>query len=263
MPTLSRIRLYPIKALDAADVQSAGVLLNGALRHDREFAMMDSDDVYVNGKNKAAVHRLRATYDAALEHVTLAYVQDGQTRQRTFHLRTQFDLMEPWLSRYFAFPITLKQNWCGGHPDDTAAPGPTLISTATLETIATWFPSLSIESLRRRFRANLEISGVPPFWEDRLYSAQGQNVPFAIGDFVFEGTNPCQRCAVPTRDPDTGEIFSGFQKLFMQCRKETLPLWANATRFNHFYRLTVNTRLKSAPQGAVLRTGDPMQFIPN
>lgn len=46
--------------------------------------------------------------------------------------------------------------------------GPSVVSTATVETIASWFDGTRVESPRRRFRANFEISGVPAFWEDRL-----------------------------------------------------------------------------------------------
>ncbi|HYG77816.1 MAG TPA: MOSC N-terminal beta barrel domain-containing protein [Planctomycetota bacterium] len=257
-PTLARIRIYPIKSLDGVDVESASVLASGALKRDREFAIIDKDDVFVNGKNRPAVHRLRARYDETLERVTLSYSRDGINVQRSFYLSTQFDLLEEWLGRYFGFPVRMRQNWAGGLPDDTDAPGPTIVSTATLETVASWFPACSLESVRRRFRANLEIGGVPAFWEERLYGKQGSSVPFRIGGVTFEGTNPCQRCAVPTRDADTGEVIPAFQKVFMQRRKETLPAWAEASRFNHFYRLAVNTRLGSAEDNALLRVGDPV-----
>ena len=58
--------------------------------------------------------------------------------------------------------------------------------------------------MRMRFRANLEIGEVPAFWEDRLYGESGTTVRFTVGAVCLEGTNPCQRCVVPTRDPLTG-----------------------------------------------------------
>ena len=63
----------------------------------------------------------------------------------------------------------------------------------------------------------------------------------------MEGTNPCQRCVVPTRDSLTGAASSGFATEFARRRAATLPPWADRRRFDHFYRLTVNTRLASWP----------------
>ncbi len=144
----------------------------------------------------------------------------------------------------------------GGFPDDTDAPGPTLISTATLEAVAGWFPPLTIESMRRRFRANLEFSTPEPFWEDRLFGPSGSVVTFRLGEVVLAGTNPCQRCVVPTRDPATGEVYPRFTPEFTEHRKQTLPAWAEASRFNHFYRLAVNTRGVDCPLDARIRVGD-------
>jgi len=64
---------------------------------------------------------------------------------------------------------------------------------------------MTTDQTRARFRANLEVDGVPPFWEDQLYGQRGTTVRFSIGDFLFDGVNPCQRCVVPARDPITGQ----------------------------------------------------------
>jgi hypothetical protein len=44
----------------------------------------------------------------------------------------------------------------------------------------------------------------------------------------------------------------------MQLRKEHLPAWANAERFNHFYRFAVNTSIAPAEAGKRLRVGDAL-----
>jgi MOSC domain-containing protein len=46
----------------------------------------------------------------------------------------------------------------------------------------------------------------------------------------------------------------------MQLRQEQLPGWANAQRFNHFYRFAVNTSIPPAETGKYLRVGDALQF---
>ena len=76
----------------------------------------------------------------------------------------------------------------------------------------------------------------------------------------FLGHNPCQRCVVPTRDPDTAAPVAEFQKKFMRLRQETLPQWANAARFNHFYRFAVNTSIPPSEAGRCLRVNDTVQL---
>jgi hypothetical protein len=146
-----------------------------------------------------------------------------------------------------------------GFPDDTASPGPTVISTATLQTVAGWY-GISLDETRRRFRTNLEIDGVPAFWEDQLFSESGEPVTFQIGDVILQGINPCQRCIVPTRDSQTGEILRGFQTRFVQQRAETLPSGTARSRFNHFYRLAVNTRIPPASSPQALTVGDAVSL---
>jgi uncharacterized protein YcbX len=161
-----------------------------------------------------------------------------------------------WLGEFFGFAVELRHDAVKGFPDDDIAFGPTVISEASLHTIQSWFPELKVESLRRRFRANLELNTCEPFAEDRLFGAPDELKPFPIGDVKFLGHNPCQRCVVPTRDPDSGQGNTDFQKKFMELRKKTLPPWANAQRFNHFYRFAVNTSVPPSEAGKILRVGD-------
>lgn len=51
-----------------------------------------------------------------------------------------------------------------------ALSGPTLISTAMIREVASWFDGIDSRGLRLRLRANLEIEGVPAFWEERLFA---------------------------------------------------------------------------------------------
>lgn len=258
MPELVRIRLYPFKALDPIDVPSANILPSGALQRDRAFALVDDAGRFVNGKRIPAVHGLRAAYNDDLSVITLHAPQRpdlGSIRSRLD--AASFATLEAWLDEYFEFPVIVRRDDTRGFPDDSDAPGPTLISTATLEAVASWFPGLTVDSVRLRFRANLEIGGVPAFWEDRLFGVEkGADVAFAIGAARFFGTNPCQRCIVPTRDAASGEAWPAFQKVFMEKRKSSLPDWAAAERFNHYYRLALNTRAAAG----TLRIGDEVRI---
>jgi hypothetical protein len=104
---------------------------------------------------------------------------------------------------------------------------------------------------------NLVVDGVPPFWEDTFFTAGGRK-GFRVGNVDIEGVNPCARCVVPTRDPDTGETLQGFQQTFIQRRLETLPPGAPRERFNHFYRFTLNTFIHPSEEGKRIAVGDPV-----
>ncbi len=259
-PYLAKILIYPVKSLDGLELQHTGFMPGGALQHDRQYALMDPEGAFVDGKRYASIYRLRS--HLCLDTMVLSLRIEGETSTRQFHLQNDCLALETWLSEYFAQPITLAQETTIGFPNDVVSPGPTVISTATLETIASWFPELTIGDIRRRFRANLELDGVPPFWEDRLFSASGEPVPFCIGDVRLLGINPCQRCIVPTRNSYTGDATSEFQKMFVAQRKLSLPEWAAHSRFNHFYRLSVNTRVPMSEVGKVLRVGDRVYVDP-
>jgi hypothetical protein len=257
-PYLARIDLYPIKSLDGMTVSAARVLPSGALQHDRAWALFDAAGQWVNGKRCADLHRVRSQFSPSLDTVTV-WVETPDTRQ-TFSLSEGLQDLATWLSETLGQPIELQQNPVQGFPDDTASPGPTVISTATLQTVADWY-GLDLTETRRRFRSNLEIDGVPAFWEDRLFSATGEPVPFQVGPVTFLGINPCQRCVVPTRDTRTGTATTGFQKQFSQQRAATLPAGVARSRFNHFYRLAVNTRLASLPEPPILTVGDGITLL--
>jgi len=256
---LAKIRLYPIKSLDPIEVSSARIAPSGALVGDREFALFDQQGKYINGKNNPLVHRLRTSYD--LTHRVITISVQGDTQTITLHLDHQRAELADWFSHFFRQPVEMRQNCAAGFPDDTESPASTIVSLATLETVQTWFPDLSLEQIRLRFRTNLEIGGVPAFWEDRLYGRAGVTVPFQIGAVTFCGTNPCQRCPVPVRDPFTGQTYPQFVKIFTQHRQATLPHWVEASRFNHFYRLTVNTKVPPSEVGKTLRVGDAVQLL--
>jgi len=240
MPYLARIDLYPFKSLDGITVEAAPVLDSGALEHDREYALFDRQGKVVNGKRYAQMHRLRSQISPTFHTLTL---QAEDSNPHTFNLESDRTALETWLSDYFQFEIQIQRHPYRGFPDDTDSPGPTLISTATLEMVASWYPDLTVAELRRRLRTNLEIGGTPPFWEDRLFADAAHRMQFQIGTVVLEGVNPCQRCIVPTRDTKSGKATPQFQKIFIKQRQQSLPNWVNSARFNHFYRLAVNTRI--------------------
>jgi uncharacterized protein YcbX len=258
-PTLSRIRLYPIKSLGPVEVTQVRIGPTGGLESDRVWALYASDGRWINGKRTPAVHCIRARFADDRSSVGLSAPESGHgPAPATFAYPEDGLGAAGWFSSYFREPVSVR---CaeGGFPDDDLAPGPTILSTASLEAVCAWFPEISLEQARLRFRANLEIGGMLAFEEDRLFATDKEDiVEFRVGDVKFEGSNPCARCAVPPRDPFTGESIPNFQKRFTELRLAHLPAWSPASRFDHFYRFAVNTRIPASEVGKTLRLGDPV-----
>jgi uncharacterized protein len=245
--------------LDPMCVVESRISPSGGLALDRAWALYSLDGKWVNGKRTALIHYIRARYSPEIDAVTLSVPSDRRRiPARTFGFPSEQDEAAEWFSVFFEQQIIVRYSE-GGFPDDSIANGPTVVSTATLQAVADWFPGLTLESVRLRFRASLEIDGVPAFWEDQLF---GQNersvVRFSIGEVHMEGSNPCARCPVPPRDPCTGVNIDGFQKHFTRQREATLPNWSPRERFDHFYKLTTNTRVASAEVGKFVRVGDTL-----
>ena len=251
---LSQISIFPIKSLGSLQVESSPLLPSGALEGDREFAIFDAMGVVVNAKRNAAIHKIRSQYEWLNRSVTLSAT--GLTSE-TFHLDGDRAEIGAWLSEFFEFGVHLEQNDDMGFPDDPESPGPTIISTQSLDCVASWFDNITLEEMRSRFRTNLELDAPEAFWEDQLFGTADRLKLFTIGNVSFHGVNPCQRCIVPTRDSISGEVTLAFQKAFLNHRAATLPAAVDRSRFNHFYRLAVNTR---SNHGGVVRVGDCVEI---
>lgn len=252
-PELAHIRLYPVKSLDGQEIEAAVVLRGGGLVHDREYCLLDEAGEVLNTKRIGEpLVRIRSDVHFGFGEITL---QDGSGAV-TYHLERDREELERWFSERLGQPVRLAHDLDRGFPDDRDASGPTLVSTETLREVGSWF-GLPLDETRRRFRANLEIEGVPAFWEDQLYGPPGETVSFRIGEVAFEGVNTSARCTVPSRDSHTGLIAEPtFAKIFAERRRETLPTWAEESRFDHFYRLAVNTRIPSSEAGKELQRCD-------
>jgi uncharacterized protein YcbX len=254
VPKIARITLFPIKALDGWEVQDVRVLGNGALENDRRWAIVDGQGRFVHGKQTAAVHRIRARYSVNLADVTLS-AGDGET---VFRLPDEMAAAAGWISDALSMKCRLIENVAGGFPDDGDSPGPTIIGTASLAAVASWFPGVDLEEMRRRIRANLEVDATEAFWEDRMADDGRASPRFSIGDVRYLGRTICARCIVPTRDSQTGVGEAGFARTFAERRQEQLPAWSPAEPFDHFYRLAINTAADWVGPDAVIRIGDKL-----
>ena len=261
-PVLAQIVIYPIKSLDGKVVDRSKISTGGSLSFDRRWAIVDDDGKIVNAKRTAKIQQIRSQFDfvESADRLLVSLATTDHPNSQIFCLTTELDKIANWLSLFFGFSVSLIENATAGFPDDLAAYGPTIISKATLMAICEWFPELNLAEVRRRFRTNLELSDVPAFWEDRLFGSPGEVVDFHLGKVQFQGINPCQRCIVPTRDSLTGNVTAKFQQIFNQRRQQAVPVGIKLSRFNHFYRLAVNTRIPSGEANKSLNIGDLMSF---
>ena len=264
MTKLARITIYPVKALPGVDVRQATFGERGGLCHDREYALMDQHGNFINGKCNAGIHRLDASCEVRGDDIVIAIGQGRDNQPFVLGNRKErhadLTALEARLAHDLGETVRIERDPAGGFPDDLESPGPTVISTASLQEVAGWYPGLKAQDIRRRFRANLEFDDCPAFWEDHLYGNPGSVVAFRIGEVSLLGNNPCQRCAVPARNPSTGDEIAGFQRTFAARRRETLPPWANRAYFDFFYRLAVNTRIEASETGKTIRVGDRVEI---
>jgi len=244
-----------VKGLDGVSLDESRVLPGGTLRYDREFALFDSDGDVMNGKRTDRVHALDTDFDPAAR--TLA-VGTPAGERRSFELDGGTAEAAEWFSDFFGVDLSLERDTDLGYVDRRSM-GPSVISTATLEEVASWFEGMTVAGARRRLRANVEVSGVEPFWEDRFV---GEGAPAFEADGVrFEGVTPCGRCIVPARDPDTGDPLPEFQKRFVEKREETFPAWADESAFDHYYTLMLIASVPETDRGATLAVGDPITVV--
>jgi len=292
MPSLDRITLYPVKSLDGVEVESACVLPSGGLEFDRRWRLVDLEGRVVNAKRTPSFHAIRAEFDLAERLVSLAIDPAALIARaipgierlvalapESFHLVPGSEGPCGWLAEALGLGVLLQERPDGGFPDDRDAPGPTLVSTASLAEAARWF-GFDLAESRRRFRANLEIGGCDAFWEDTLasparpglapsladlpgdipadpYAALPPPEPkeFSIGEARFRATNVCKRCIVPTRDSRTGAVTAHFRDAFEARRGRGLRPDVDASGWSNLYRLAINSCSLAT---GMMRTGETM-----
>lgn len=256
---LSRITIYPVKALDGISLQKAWIGPGGNLLHDRQYAIKDANNKYVNGKKNAMVHLLRTKFE--LDTETIFFKHQLETGWHRYHLQQDKKNIDDYLSDFFNEPVNLYKNNEGKFLDKPVKSSMTLVSTASLEAVNGWFNNLEIEQTRKRFRATIEINNVPAFWEDQLFLNDTAAIEFKVGNVTLWGRGPRARCVVPTRDTNTGETITGFQKQFVQQRLASLPQWSTLQNYNHSYYLCVDCQVPDSEIGKYINVGDSITIL--
>lgn len=256
-PVVSELRIYPVKSLDPVIVNKL-TISERSLLHDREFAIFDENGKYVNGKKTPEINKLRAVFD--LENYQIELRIEGSDVVHSFSLLEEQNHLNNYLSDYFGYKVFIKQTQNGNFLDIPVYSGLTILSTSSLKSLSEFFPEIPVEQLRRRFRANIEISGVELLWEDNLFDRPGNAVEYQIGDVKLFGVAPRARCIVPTRDPDTGITYPYFTKEFVEFRKNSLPDYSLLPEYEHFYFLSVDTFIPDTENGKTIKVGDKLEI---
>jgi len=255
MAHVANVGVHPVKALSRIDVNAARVTAGGVLADDRKYALFTDDGDAINGIETPRVHDVDASYDFESEVLTVA-TDEGERRR--FDLRADPEEAAAWFSEFLGKTVTIRRDPVDGFVSRPEA-GPSVVSTATLEEVASWFDDVTAPELGRRLRVNVEVGGVPAFWEDRFV---GEGAPaFEVGGVRFEGIEPCARCVIPERDPDTGERTEGFRETFVERREATFPEWADFDAFGHYYRLMLIAAVPEESRGETVRVGDDVTVV--
>lgn len=254
-PYLARILLYPIKSLGPLSLECVQVLEGAGLARDREFALFDASGRVLNTKRLGSeLLSIRARYSDRGRRVEL---QSG-TGNLACDIAGSLEALGEFFCRALGEHVAVGRDTRVGFFDDLEATGPTVLGSASVDSVATWF-GLAPEEVRRRFRANLEIAGLEPFEEDLLFGRPGEPRRFRIGEVEFLGTNPCSRCIVPSLDsagrPGNEDLTPvRFARLRERYRRKESELG----EYGHYYRLSVNTLLAPNQGGKTLSLGDEL-----
>jgi len=257
MIVLNKIFIYPIKALAGVEVGQVKITSGGTLMNDRRWAMLDDSGRLINGKNNKAVFALKPIFDLVNEQVGFSNEKGEIERFSLTHTAK----LEAYLSEQLGKPIVLREDDHQGFPDDLSAYGPTLIATDSLKEVARWFPELSFDEIRARFRINLEVSPAPAFWEDQVFRSNMPIRDIQLAEVLIKPTNPCARCSVPMKAPGTGDSYHQFYETFIRQRELTKPAWTDAECFDHWYRLSINTKIDFSESGKKIQVGDSVKLI--
>ncbi len=256
-PVVSKIRIYPIKSLDCVELDEV-VIGRRVLQHDREFAIFNEEGGFINGKRTPRVNLLRSLFD--IEKYSVTFREEGMDLSSTFNLIDDKDKIEDYLSEFFGFNVIIDQNKEGKFLDIPGSSGITICSEASINSLLEFFPGISEEQMRLRFRANIELSSVPEFWEDNLFGEPGTCIEYFLGNVKLYGVTPRARCIVPTRNSLNGDPYPYFTKRFVSARKDTLPESSLIPEYGHYYFFSVDTFIPDSETGKKISVGDKLEI---
>jgi uncharacterized protein YcbX len=207
---ISWISLTPIKALALTHVDYVE-LLEGGLRGDRRFYLIDERNRLVNDKGRGQLQLVRAHHDDERNALSLRLadgttvegeVERGEELTTSFHKRAFPARRVPgqWdeaLSDVAGEPVRLVEPAQSG-VDRGRSGAATLLGEASLGALADVLRVGSVDG--RRFRMNFGLTGIDPHEEDRWIGRRIQ-----VGAAVVVPLGNVGRCVITAQNPDTGE----------------------------------------------------------
>ena len=207
MKRIARISLSPVKGFRLAHPNEVELGPHGVAEN-RLFFLVGPDGQRLRSSLTAWPVLVRAEYDTVGETLRMEFpggveaVGDASARGEPIHsnagsLDVRGRVVEgPWdglLSELAGHPVRLvRANRVGAGLNEPV----TLVSDGSLARLA---GEARRQVDARRFRMLFELSGCEPHEEDTW---EGRR--FAIGETVVQIGSPVERCAVTTRDPETG-----------------------------------------------------------
>jgi len=256
---ISKLRIYPIKSLSHIEVEEIELGMH-SLKNDRLFAMVDKNGRFVNGKRTHLVNQLKVEYDLPNKTIRLSNKNEDETN--TFELREGNEDLDNYLSNFFDIPLNLKQNNNGEFMDIPAESSLTVVSEASLRLLQKDLDRHSLENIRMRFRANVELVGVGAFWEEQLFGEPGTGMLFKIGDVEMTGISPRARCNVPPQNPTSGEMDYHFVKDMISSRNNHPQSNEKILQYGRqSYFLTVNVYVAKSEAGKKLSLKNKIEIL--
>jgi len=207
MRRVTRISVSPVKGFRLAHPEEVELTERGVVEN-RRFLLAGADGKRVRSSKNAWHTAVGADYDAAAETLRMRFPDGSEVEGPALPTG------EPFVLRYHTGPVEVRPvggDWTprlsalAGYDVQLVRPGgigETLDAPVTLVSGAS-VARLEREAGRpvdpRRFRMLFDLDGCEPHEEDEW---EGRSV--RIGDAVVRPTLAVERCAVTTRDPDTG-----------------------------------------------------------
>ncbi|HYY32815.1 MAG TPA: MOSC domain-containing protein [Gaiellaceae bacterium] len=207
LAVISRISVTPVKGFRLDHPESIMLDRDGAVGN-RRFWLLDGDRKRLRSSLTPWPVQISARWLADEERLWMRFPDGGEVEGSALGSGEPFVLdfhgREVW-AQIVAGAWTERLSALAGHPVLLARPrrpGIGMTEPVTFLSDAS-VARLAVEADRpidsRRFRMLFELSGCEPHEEDAWAGRR-----FRIGDAVVELGGPVPRCAVTTRDPDTG-----------------------------------------------------------
>ncbi len=238
-----RISIAPVKALHLVHLEEVELTAAGVVG-DRRFWLVDAAGRLANVKRIPRLTRVGVEWDEATRRLALSFdeetvegiVEPGDAVEAILYDETHPSraVPGPWqeaLSDYAGQPLTLLWSERGAVDRGALRGGwASILSSGSLERLRE--EAGEAEPVDgRRFRMLFEIAGVRPHAEDEWI---GRRV--TVGGAVVEAIGNVGRCAVTTRNPDSGELDLDTLRVLTSYRPEgqteRLPfgIWGNVVQ---------------------------------